>query len=84
VDKVGIGTLIVVVVGLPIWLAIAAAIKLGSRGPVFYADRRVGLGEREFPSSFGSTSTTPRLVDLGRHHDPRQDPLAVLTRKGAY
>jgi lipopolysaccharide/colanic/teichoic acid biosynthesis glycosyltransferase len=38
----------VIVVGLPFWLAIAAAIKLGSRGPVFYADRRIGLGEQEF------------------------------------
>jgi lipopolysaccharide/colanic/teichoic acid biosynthesis glycosyltransferase len=33
---------------LPLWLLIAAAIKLDSRGPVFYRDRRVGLGEREF------------------------------------
>jgi exopolysaccharide biosynthesis polyprenyl glycosylphosphotransferase len=40
---------LIVVLGLPIWLVIAAAIKLGSRGPVFYADRRVGLGEHEFP-----------------------------------
>ena len=39
---------LVVVVGLPLWLPIAAAIKLDSRGPVFYRDRRVGLGEREF------------------------------------
>jgi exopolysaccharide biosynthesis polyprenyl glycosylphosphotransferase len=39
---------VVVVVGLPIWLLIAAAIKLDSRGPVFYRDRRIGLGEREF------------------------------------
>ena len=39
---------LVVVVGLPLWLLIAAAIKLDSRGPVFYRDRRVGLGEREF------------------------------------
>jgi len=38
----------VLVVGLPIWLAIAAAVKLSSRGPVFYRDLRVGLGEREF------------------------------------
>jgi exopolysaccharide biosynthesis polyprenyl glycosylphosphotransferase len=38
----------VIVVGLPFWLAIAAAIKLTSRGPVFYRDRRIGLGEREF------------------------------------
>ena len=39
---------LVLVVGLPLWLAIAAAVKLNSRGPVFYRDRRVGLGEREF------------------------------------
>ena len=38
----------VVVAGLPLWLAIATAIRLTSRGPVFYNDRRVGLGEREF------------------------------------
>src|SRR5947209_8260542 len=38
----------IVVVGLPVWIAIAAAVKLSSRGPVFYRDRRVGLGEREF------------------------------------
>ena len=39
---------LVLVLGLPIWLAIAAAIKLTSRGPVLYRDARVGLGEREF------------------------------------
>jgi exopolysaccharide biosynthesis polyprenyl glycosylphosphotransferase len=38
----------VVLVGLPLWLSIAAAIKLTSRGPVFFRDRRVGLNEREF------------------------------------
>jgi exopolysaccharide biosynthesis polyprenyl glycosylphosphotransferase len=39
---------LVVLVGLPVWLLIAAAIKAGSRGPVLYRDRRIGLGEREF------------------------------------
>jgi exopolysaccharide biosynthesis polyprenyl glycosylphosphotransferase len=39
---------VVVVVGLPFWIAIAIAIKLESRGPVLYRDRRVGLNEREF------------------------------------
>ena len=38
----------VVVAGLPLWLVIAVAVKLSSPGPVFYRDRRVGLGEREF------------------------------------
>jgi exopolysaccharide biosynthesis polyprenyl glycosylphosphotransferase len=38
----------IVVVGSPIWAAIAVAIKLSSPGPVFYRDRRIGLREREF------------------------------------
>jgi exopolysaccharide biosynthesis polyprenyl glycosylphosphotransferase len=41
-------SLFVLVVGMPFWLAIAAAVKLTSHGPVLYRDRRVGLGEREF------------------------------------
>ena len=32
----------------PLWLLVALAMKLDSPGPVFYRDRRVGLGEREF------------------------------------
>jgi exopolysaccharide biosynthesis polyprenyl glycosylphosphotransferase len=39
---------LVLVVGLPIWLLIALAVKLDSRGPVLFVDRRVGVGEREF------------------------------------
>ena len=42
-----VGTLIVVI-GLPVWLVLALLIKLTSAGPVFYADERVGLGERSF------------------------------------
>jgi lipopolysaccharide/colanic/teichoic acid biosynthesis glycosyltransferase len=39
---------VVIVVGLPLWLVVAALIKAGSRGPVLYADERVGLGEEGF------------------------------------
>jgi exopolysaccharide biosynthesis polyprenyl glycosylphosphotransferase len=39
---------LIVVVGSPVWLLIALAIKLSSRGPVFYSDSRIGLGERPF------------------------------------
>ena len=41
-------SLLVIVLGLPLWLAVAAAIKLTSRGPVLFADTRVGLGEQPF------------------------------------
>ena len=44
---VGVAALLLLV-GLPIWLLLALAIKLDSRGPVLYVDRRVGVGEREF------------------------------------
>jgi exopolysaccharide biosynthesis polyprenyl glycosylphosphotransferase len=39
---------LIVIVGLPLWLLIAAAIKATSRGPVLYADQRIGLGEQPF------------------------------------
>ena len=43
-----VGSALIVIVGLPFWLLIALAIKLDSRGPVFYVDRRIGVGEHEF------------------------------------
>ena len=36
------------VFGLPVWLLIAAAIKLTSPGRVLYRDRRIGVNETEF------------------------------------
>jgi exopolysaccharide biosynthesis polyprenyl glycosylphosphotransferase len=41
-------SVLVAVLLLPFWLLIALAIKLDSRGPVFFVDRRIGVGEREF------------------------------------
>ena len=38
----------VVVAGLPLWAAVACAIKLTSSGPVFFRDQRIGLGDRPF------------------------------------
>ena len=39
---------VIIVVGAPVWLVIAAAVKLTSRGSVLYSDPRIGLGENEF------------------------------------
>jgi exopolysaccharide biosynthesis polyprenyl glycosylphosphotransferase len=41
-------SVLIVVLGAPLWLLIALLIKLNSRGPVIYSDPRVGLGERPF------------------------------------
>src|SRR6185369_7376441 len=38
----------IIVVGAPVWVLIALAVKLDSPGPIFYRDGRVGLGERKF------------------------------------
>jgi lipopolysaccharide/colanic/teichoic acid biosynthesis glycosyltransferase len=54
--------LIGLVATLPLWMAIAAAIKLTSRGPVFYRQERVGLDLRRG----GPNQEDPRRrVDLG-------------------
>ena len=37
-----------VVLLTPLWLVVALAIRLDSRGPILYVDRRIGVGEREF------------------------------------
>jgi exopolysaccharide biosynthesis polyprenyl glycosylphosphotransferase len=39
---------LIIIVGSPLWALMALAIKVTSRGPVFYADPRIGLAEREF------------------------------------
>lgn len=41
-------SVLVLIFGLPVWLAMMAAIKLTSKGPVIYAQERVGLNGRLF------------------------------------
>jgi exopolysaccharide biosynthesis polyprenyl glycosylphosphotransferase len=43
-----LGSALVLVLGLPVWLLIAAAIRIDTRGSIFFVDRRIGVGEREF------------------------------------
>src|SRR3954447_3722113 len=73
--------LLALAVLLPLLLIAAIAIKLGSRGPVFYRQRRVGLGGEEFemlklramvadpdPVGIGTVVTRddPRVTAAGR------------------
>lgn len=39
---------LILLAGLPFWLLIALAVKLESRGPVFYTQKRMGKNNREF------------------------------------
>ena len=43
-----VASVIVLVVGLPLWLLISGAVTLTTPGPILYRDRRIGLGESEF------------------------------------
>jgi exopolysaccharide biosynthesis polyprenyl glycosylphosphotransferase len=84
-----------VVVGFPLWLVIAAAIKLGSPGPVLYRDRRVGLNEREFgmlkfrTMYSGAAERQPQLEAANEasgplfkiRNDPRVTPVGRLLRR---
>jgi exopolysaccharide biosynthesis polyprenyl glycosylphosphotransferase len=86
---------LIALVGLPLWLLIALAIKLDSRGPVFYLDRRVGVGEREFPMfKFrtmveGADRLQPKLEARNEaegalfkiRHDPRVTRVGDLLRR---
>jgi exopolysaccharide biosynthesis polyprenyl glycosylphosphotransferase len=62
-------SLVVLGLGLPLWLAIAAAVKLTSRGPVLYSDRRVGLGEQEF----GMLKFRTMYVDAAERQEELED-----------
>jgi lipopolysaccharide/colanic/teichoic acid biosynthesis glycosyltransferase len=88
-------SLFIVVVFFPLWLLIALAIKLSSRGPVFYADPRIGLAEREFrmlkfrtmvsgaaqqqPELEPENEATGALFKIRR--DPRVTPAGRLLRR---
>ncbi|MES2124530.1 MAG: sugar transferase [Gemmatimonadota bacterium] len=47
---------------LPLWLLIAIAVKLTSRGPVFYTQTRVGLDQRQ---RFPARDDSRRRADIG-------------------
>ena len=56
-------------VGIPLWLLIAGAIKLDSRGPVLFVDQRVGVGEREF----GMLKFRTMIADAAEHQSQLED-----------
>lgn len=53
---------VILVISLPIWILVAIAIKLTSRGPVFYSQTRVGLDQR---GDRPAAPATRRRQDIG-------------------
>lgn len=85
----------VLILGMPLWLAIMAAIKFTSKGPVFYSQERVGLNGRPFQLHKFRTMVQdaedrlPQLVnfDVLREpvfkidNDPRVTPIGRILRR---
>lgn len=75
------GAAIALVLLLPVLAGVAAAIRLDSRGPVFFRQVRVGRGCREF-RIFKFRSMVPDAPSLGGHSTARGDPR--ITRVGRF
>ena len=85
----------VLLLGSPLWLLIALVIKLTSRGPVLYRDRRIGVNERPFEMLKFRTmyaDADARVAELEGdneadgalfkiRHDPRVTPLGRFLRR---
>jgi exopolysaccharide biosynthesis polyprenyl glycosylphosphotransferase len=75
VDLVGASVLLVL--HAPVMLALAVAVKLSSRGPVFFTQERVGLGGRRFrmrkfrTMADGADAKKETLAHLNHSGDPR-------------
>jgi exopolysaccharide biosynthesis polyprenyl glycosylphosphotransferase len=69
----------------PLWLTIVALVKLTSRGPVFYKQKRLGMDGREFSMYKFRSMQVGAEEQTGpvwtSKDDPRRTPLGVFLRK---
>ena len=72
-----VGSCLAVALTAPLWLVVALAIRLDTRGPVFFRQERVGLGGRRFgmlkfrTMRVGAASEKDALHHLNESGDPR-------------
>jgi exopolysaccharide biosynthesis polyprenyl glycosylphosphotransferase len=90
--------LLILIIGFPIWLCIALAIRLSSPGPILYKQTRIGLNVRPFKVyKFRSMykNADARLADLMPHNevqgplfkikdDPRITPVGKFLRHTSF
>jgi exopolysaccharide biosynthesis polyprenyl glycosylphosphotransferase len=76
---------VVLALGFPVWLLVALAIKLDSRGPVFYTQERVGRDERLFKvikfRSMGEEAEASSGPVWADREDPRITRVGWLLRR---
>jgi lipopolysaccharide/colanic/teichoic acid biosynthesis glycosyltransferase len=88
-------SIMVLAVGVPLWIAIAIAIKITSKGPVLFIQERIGMNGKPFrmlkfrSMVDGADEQLDELIDLSRlpepvfkiHNDPRTTQLGRLLRR---
>ncbi len=77
--------LLTLLLGSPLWVLIALAVKLTSRGPVLFRQQRVSLDGGRFTMYKFRSMRTDAEEETGpvfaRKHDPRRTGIGVLLRK---
>jgi len=80
-----LASMIILAVFLPAWIAIAAAIKLDSTGPVLYTQKRIGKDEKEFTlykfRSMVSNAEKETGPQWAKPNDPRITKVGRFIRK---
>ena len=88
-------SVMVLALGAPLWIAIAIAIKITSKGPVLFIQERIGLNGKPFrmlkfrSMVDGADEHLDEIIDLSRlrepvfkiHNDPRTTRLGRLLRR---
>jgi exopolysaccharide biosynthesis polyprenyl glycosylphosphotransferase len=79
-----ITALTVLVIGLPFYVLVGVLVKMGSKGPVFYTQKRIGLGGKPFDIiKFRSMYTDAEAAgpQLSKEDDPRITRMGKFLRK---
>ena len=79
-----ITAVLVLVLGLPFYILIGVLVKLGSKGPVFYTQERIGLGGKPFEIiKFRSMKVDAEAAgpQLSKEEDPRITGMGKFLRK---
>ena len=88
-------SLLVLILGLPLWLLIAGGVTLTSPGPILFRDRRIGLGEAEFDmlkfrTMYADAAEHQAFLEAANEasgplfkmrRDPRVTPVGALLRR---
>lgn len=79
-----VSSLLVLILGLPFYMLIGALVKMGSKGPVFYTQERIGLGGKPFDIiKFRSMKVDAEAAgpQLSKEDDPRITKMGKFLRK---